>query len=63
MNPYFICKDAVEDPFVCPNCGHIFYVKWFKLYFAWGGLMMYGKAKLKCPRCKQKDMCGRPHHT
>lgn len=61
LNFVYTCKDLASDPFACPNCGHVFYVKWFKLYFTWGTALMYGKAKLKCPRCKQKDMCSRPH--
>jgi len=63
MNFYFTCKAQAEDPFVCPNCGYIFYVKWHKLYFTWGTIMTSNKARLKCPKCKQKDMCGRPHEA
>ena len=63
MNPYYICKDLSDTPFSCPNCGHHFYVKWYKLFFKYGAVLTYGKAYLKCPKCKQKDMCGRPIET
>lgn len=54
-------KSLSEDIFVCPNCGHQFYVKWYKLYYASFSIYAYNKALLKCPKCGIKDMCGRPH--
>lgn len=52
------CKEYAEKPFVCPNCGETFYVKWYHL---WNGrectLVVSEKAKVKCPHCKQTDMC------
>ena len=46
------------EPFVCPNCGERFTVKWYKLLInREATIVMCGKAKLKCPKCKEIDMC------
>lgn len=53
-------KEFTEKPFVCPNCGERFYVKWPKLFwYRIYSLELSGKAKLKCPKCGEKDMCRR----
>lgn len=50
--------EYVEKPFACPNCGAVFYAKWYHLRrLREASLVMIGKAKLKCPHCKQWDMC------
>ena len=51
-------RREAETPFVCPNCGEVFYAKWYRLW--WGrrlSLTMQGQAKLKCPRCGKTDLC------
>ena len=51
-------QEYVETPFVCPNCGKTFYAKWYHLYFGRNvTLEMVKKVKLKCPHCKERDMC------
>ena len=54
------CKEIAEKPFVCPNCGGEFHVKWKRLWFKNcyaldGGFS--NKAVLKCPHCKERDAC------
>ena len=51
-------KEYAQKPFVCPNCGKKFLVKWHQLWFGRGvSLAMVNKAKLKCPHCKTTDFC------
>lgn len=51
-------KEYVEKPFACPNCGAVFYAKWYHLFGKRDvTLLMVKKVKLKCPQCKQVDMC------
>lgn len=51
-------KEYAKKPFVCPNCGSTFFRKWYHLWFnRENTLIMIEKAKLKCPRCKQTDLC------
>lgn len=45
-----------SQPFVCPNCGHRFYMK-DKVVFHAGE----NKAYLKCPSCGKRSFCGRPY--
>lgn len=53
-------KEFAEKPFVCPNCGERFYIKWTKLFwYRDNSLDLIGKAKLKCPKCGEWDMCKR----
>lgn len=52
------CREYVTRPFVCPNCGHEFYTRWYRLWFLREWTMVAcKKAKLKCPSCGEKDMC------
>ena len=49
------------EPFACPNCGYHFYAKWYQLIFGQGyTIRAFGQAKIKCPKCKIRDMCSRP---
>ena len=51
-------RREAETPFVCPNCGEVFYAKWYQLWWGRGwSLTMQGKAKLKCPHCGETDLC------
>ena len=51
-------RELTEKPFVCPNCGYRFYVRWYQLYpFKAGSVRAFGRANLKCPNCKIKDTC------
>ena len=46
------------QPFVCPNCGEHFFVKWYKLWiYRDHTITLCGKAKLRCPKCREVDMC------
>ena len=56
-----ILASLADKPFVCPNCGHRFYVKWYQLIFRQFSVYTYNKANFKCPCCKMHDMCSRPH--
>ena len=60
INAVSMCKEITEKPFVCPNCGGEFHVKWKRLWFKNcyaldGGFS--NKAVLKCPHCKVTDAC------
>ena len=50
--------------FACPNCGHRFYAKWYQLMFRSQRytVHMFNQARIKCPKCKIRDMCGRPYN-
>ena len=51
-------KQASKKPFVCPNCGYVFYVKWYQLFPSKGSAVhTFGKAKMKCPGCQKTDFC------
>ena len=51
-------QELAENPFVCPNCGQQFFIKWYKLNFGRSyTVYAFGKARLKCPHCKVSDMC------
>ena len=53
-------RSITSKPFVCPNCGQIFYVKWYQLlFFKAIPIYLYQSAKLKCPGCGIRDMCRR----
>ena len=60
IRSYRRLKQYAEKPFACPNCGHIFYVKWYNLILKETVILMRDKAPLKCPKCKMRDMCSRP---
>lgn len=60
IHTYHRLVKLAEEPFVCPNCGHRFYVKWYKLIFEEQFVHTRNKAPLRCPKCKIKDMCSRP---
>ena len=49
-------KEFVSKPFVCPNCGHRFYVTKRVFY-----PLDENKAILKCPKCGKRDICTRPY--
>ena len=57
---YYRLSEMAEKPFVCPNCGHRIYVKWYKLIFKEFSIHVNNNVLLKCPKCKIKDMCSRP---
>ena len=51
-------REIAEKPFVCPNCGERFHIKWFQLYGPKGWqLMMQGQSMFRCPKCNKKDLC------
>ncbi len=54
-------KDAYDKPFACPNCGAKFNARWYQLLFKTGSVYTYGAARLKCPVCRQRDMCSIAH--
>ena len=57
----FVTKKQIEcakKPFICPHCGERFYTKWYHLYvYRYFTVVLTEKAKLKCPKCNQKDFC------
>ncbi|MBQ7338113.1 MAG: hypothetical protein IJW40_06630 [Clostridia bacterium] len=57
----FIIRQQIKcakDPFVCPNCGEKFYIKWWQLFVGrYLFVELTGKTVLTCPRCGQKDRC------
>ena len=50
-------SSEASNRFVCPNCGHHFYAKWYQLMFAGGTIHAFNCAKVKCPKCKITDLC------
>jgi len=47
-----------REPFICPNCGHSFYAKWYQLmFYKRYTIRAFNQARLKCPKCKVRDMC------
>jgi len=49
------------EHFACPNCGHHFYAKWYQLIFGQRyTIHAFGQARIKCPKCKMRDMCSSP---
>lgn len=51
------CKEITDKGFVCPNCGKEFSPAWQSLIFKLPSVYSYNVAKLKCPACKERDMC------
>ena len=55
------CSILAGEPFACPNCGHQFYAKWYQLIFGQRyTIRAFDQARIKCPKCKIRDMCSRP---
>lgn len=52
-----ICQEIADKPFICPNCGHKFYVNWYQMFFKRMSVYTYKNANLKCPACGVTDMC------
>ena len=54
-------NEVSKHPFICPNCGERFYVKWSHLHVVNGPkltqLAVHGKLRMKCPHCNQIDWC------
>ena len=51
-------KEYAKKPIACPNCGKSFYAKWHQLWILKDiSLIMTEKVKMKCPHCKQTDLC------
>jgi len=51
-------QEIANRPFICPNCGHRFYAKWYQIGRPLqASVYATGKAMLKCPECKEKDLC------
>lgn len=55
MNLYH--RDAYGKTFVCPNCGARFNVKWYQMILKYNTVYTYNAARLRCPVCREKDMC------
>lgn len=51
------CEEITDKPFVCPNCGHEFYVSWYRMWFKKNSVYLWNSARLRCPNCGSKDMC------
>ena len=49
-------KDS-ENDFSCPNCGEFFQLNWKKLIPVSITYRFRKYARLRCPRCNQKDYC------
>jgi len=50
-------KAMAEKDFICPNCGHRFRVKWYRLIFKYMPVGIMGCAPFRCPKCREKDQC------
>lgn len=50
-------ETLAAKPFICPNCGCKFYVKWYRLYFKRWSVYGFNSAKFRCPSCNEVDMC------
>lgn len=50
-------ENITDKPFICPNCGCKFYVKWYRMYFKRYSVYGFKSAKLKCHSCGEVDMC------
>lgn len=49
--------EILETPFVCPNCGHSFILKWYQVWYKFPSFYLLNGLKHKCPKCKQTDIC------
>lgn len=52
-------KELLDEPFVCPNCGHRFYLKMHQVWYKIPSFYIANGLKAKCPCCKQIDVCSR----
>lgn len=52
--------EILETPFICPNCGHIFTLKWYQVWYKFPSFYHLNGLKHKCPKCKQTEIC---HHS
>jgi len=53
--------EILETPFVCPNCGHSFNLKWYQVWYKFPSFYLLNGLKHKCPKCKQTDICFQSH--
>lgn len=63
---YFIhkdCKNEASKPFVCPECGHKFYVTPRAMLYRrnYRTILLQNNAYLKCPNCNKSSRCQRPY--
>lgn len=60
--PHIVWSKSISDEeFVCPNCQKRFHPNFFSVYVQHEIIEMSDKGKFKCPHCKIKDTCHRPH--
>ena len=45
-----------KNIYVCPNCGHQFKKKWYKLMLS---IHINDERYLKCPECKKASLCSK----
>lgn len=50
-------QEVLEKPFVCPNCGHSFRLKWYQVWYKFPSFYLLNGIRYKCPACKQTDVC------
>ena len=56
-----VCLLDVGAKTACPNCQKRFHPNFFSVYVQHEIIEMSDKGKFKCPHCKIKDTCHRPH--
>ena len=61
---YFIISeldDLLDVPFVCPNCGHNFFIKKRQVWYKVHSFYVLNGFNVKCPNCKKTDICSHSH--
>ena len=56
-------RDVLDEPFACPNCGHRFKVKMRQAWYRLPSYYLANGFRVKCPKCKKKDVCTHSHHN
>ena len=54
-------QDLLDEPFACPNCGHLFTIKMHQVWYKLPSFYVLKGFRVKCPNCKKKDVCSHPH--
>ena len=55
-------RDVLDEPFVCTNCGHRFKMKMHRVWYRLPSYYLVNGFRVKCPKCKKKDICTHSQH-